>query len=173
MAGFPLVSYVLFCITIFSCLSVVSGQSPLQSPANTLSVPLKHNVNHRRQPHWEYYRTLQKYNIEVPERLREIINLKFPNKLTLEEGVYLGVPVAPDVLKVWAELRQIKEASLPSDSCLFSLTILLGSTIPAISHGGDLLWLAPIQIGTPPQTLYLDLDTGSTDTSVLFLKLYS
>ncbi|KAI2631739.1 secreted aspartic proteinase precursor [Xylaria nigripes] len=38
-----------------------------------------------------------------------------------------------------------------------------GST-PASSKDGDLLWLAPVSIGTPPQKLYVDLDTGSTDS---------
>ncbi|KAI1151780.1 aspartic peptidase domain-containing protein [Nemania diffusa] len=41
-----------------------------------------------------------------------------------------------------------------------------GSTgsVPANSKDGDLLWLAPVSIGTPPQELFVDLDTGSTDS---------
>ncbi|KAI1118126.1 aspartic peptidase domain-containing protein [Nemania sp. NC0429] len=41
-----------------------------------------------------------------------------------------------------------------------------GSTgsVPAKSKDGDLLWLAPVSIGTPPQELFVDLDTGSTDS---------
>ncbi|KAI0392501.1 aspartic peptidase domain-containing protein [Xylariaceae sp. FL0594] len=37
-------------------------------------------------------------------------------------------------------------------------------TVPADSREGDLLWLAPITIGTPPQKLFVDIDTGSTDS---------
>ncbi|GAP88973.1 putative peptidase A1 [Rosellinia necatrix] len=37
-------------------------------------------------------------------------------------------------------------------------------SVPAKSKDGDLLWLAPVSIGTPPQELFVDLDTGSTDS---------
>ncbi|KAI1425575.1 aspartic peptidase domain-containing protein [Xylaria sp. FL1777] len=37
-------------------------------------------------------------------------------------------------------------------------------SVSAKSKDGDLLWLAPISIGTPPQELFVDLDTGSTDS---------
>ncbi|KAJ8129353.1 hypothetical protein O1611_g4279 [Lasiodiplodia mahajangana] len=37
-------------------------------------------------------------------------------------------------------------------------------SVPAESKDGDLLWLAPVSIGTPPQKLFVDLDTGSTDS---------
>ncbi|KAI0205761.1 aspartic peptidase domain-containing protein [Astrocystis sublimbata] len=36
--------------------------------------------------------------------------------------------------------------------------------VPSESKDGDLLWLAPISIGNPPQELHVDLDTGSTDS---------
>ncbi|KAI1083768.1 secreted aspartic proteinase precursor [Whalleya microplaca] len=41
-----------------------------------------------------------------------------------------------------------------------------GGAVPADSRDGDLLWLSPIRIGSPPQKLYLDPDTGSSDTWV-------
>ncbi|RYO81461.1 hypothetical protein DL766_004049 [Monosporascus sp. MC13-8B] len=37
-------------------------------------------------------------------------------------------------------------------------------SVPATSEDGDLLWSAPVGIGTPPQILNVDMDTGSTDT---------
>ncbi|KAF2965464.1 hypothetical protein GQX73_g8111 [Xylaria multiplex] len=37
-------------------------------------------------------------------------------------------------------------------------------SVSAKSKDGDLLWLAPVSIGTPPQELFVDLDTGSTDS---------
>ncbi|KAI2631864.1 secreted aspartic proteinase precursor [Hypoxylon sp. NC1633] len=40
----------------------------------------------------------------------------------------------------------------------------IGGSAPADAHDGDLLWLTPVGIGSPPQQLYLDLDTGSSDT---------
>ncbi|KAI0910204.1 aspartic peptidase domain-containing protein [Ustulina deusta] len=37
-------------------------------------------------------------------------------------------------------------------------------SVSAKSKDGDLLWLAPVSVGTPPQKLFVDLDTGSTDS---------
>ncbi|KAJ2988530.1 hypothetical protein NUW58_g3924 [Xylaria curta] len=37
-------------------------------------------------------------------------------------------------------------------------------SVSAESKDGDLLWLAPVSVGTPPQELFVDLDTGSTDS---------
>ncbi|KAI0843492.1 acid protease [Hypoxylon sp. FL0890] len=41
-----------------------------------------------------------------------------------------------------------------------------GGSAQAASRDGDLLWLTPVGIGSPPQPLYLDLDSGSSDTWV-------
>ncbi|KAI1330574.1 aspartic peptidase domain-containing protein [Xylariaceae sp. FL0255] len=42
----------------------------------------------------------------------------------------------------------------------------VGGIVPAQPMDGDLEWIEPIDIGTPPQKLFLDLDTGSSDTWV-------
>ncbi|OTA96265.1 hypothetical protein M434DRAFT_19724 [Hypoxylon sp. CO27-5] len=42
----------------------------------------------------------------------------------------------------------------------------VGGAVQAASRDGDLLWLTPVAIGSPPQQLYLDLDSGSSDTWV-------
>jgi len=41
-------------------------------------------------------------------------------------------------------------------------------TTPAVPPNGfDWEFISPVDIGTPPQTVFLDLDTGSADLSVL------
>ncbi|KAI0154284.1 aspartic peptidase domain-containing protein [Xylariaceae sp. FL1272] len=39
-------------------------------------------------------------------------------------------------------------------------------TVQTISKEGDLLWITAVGVGSPSQQLYMDLDTGSTDTWV-------
>ncbi|KAI1820552.1 aspartic peptidase domain-containing protein [Xylaria intraflava] len=64
----------------------------------------------------------------------------------------------PDGLQEVVDKHRARMALLaaPSD-------VATGS-VPAKSKDGDLLWLAPVGVGTPPQKLYVDLDTGSTDS---------
>lgn len=38
-----------------------------------------------------------------------------------------------------------------------------GNNISGFAEANDREWLCPVQIGTPAQTVYLDLDTGSGD----------
>ncbi len=38
-----------------------------------------------------------------------------------------------------------------------------GSVIASPPYGYDYEYVCPVQLGTPPQTVFLDLDTGSGD----------
>lgn len=38
------------------------------------------------------------------------------------------------------------------------------ASVGAVPWKSELAWLVPFQIGTPPRTFYLDVDTGSSDT---------
>ncbi|KAI1496413.1 secreted aspartic proteinase precursor [Biscogniauxia marginata] len=113
-----------FWVSLFT----VATSSPILGKAatgKTLSIPLTHNADVPHHGPSEYYRTLKKFNFEIPERLQQIV-----------------------------DTHKAKTASNKASS---------GS---AVAHGGDLMWLTPVGIGTPAQTLNLDLDTGSTDTWV-------
>ncbi|KAH9907949.1 secreted aspartic proteinase precursor [Xylariomycetidae sp. FL2044] len=101
--------------------------SPLgKSTDSTLSIPITHNIKARRHGPTEYLRTLTKYNLPIPDGLREAVDSHhLSNKVAAgdEDG-----------------------------------------TVPTSSFQGDLMWLTNVGIGTPPQIIPLDLDTGSADT---------
>ncbi|KAK7756419.1 hypothetical protein SLS62_001645 [Diatrype stigma] len=60
----------------------------------------------------------------------------------------------PDALqKVIHKQQQANKAAVDQDG-----------SVPAIAKDGDLLWIAPVGVGTPPQELFIDMDTGSSDT---------
>ncbi|KAI1438601.1 aspartic peptidase domain-containing protein [Xylaria sp. CBS 124048] len=64
----------------------------------------------------------------------------------------------PDGLQETVEKHQAKTALLAA------LNDDPTGSIPTNSKDGDLLWLAPVGIGSPPQKLFVDIDTGSTDS---------
>jgi hypothetical protein len=45
----------------------------------TLSVPVSHNIHRVRNFHLEYYKTLAKYNLAIPEQLQKIAAASFKN----------------------------------------------------------------------------------------------
>lgn len=74
-------------VLVASLAACLSGTSTAASIADlgkrSISIPLKHNVHAKRDPHWEYYRTLQKYNIPVPGGLQDIVRSKLPHKFVV------------------------------------------------------------------------------------------
>ncbi|KAI0399215.1 aspartic peptidase domain-containing protein [Xylaria palmicola] len=103
---------------------------------NTFSVPLVHDADRRRHGPSEVLRTLRKYNLEIPSGLQEVVD-KHHAKMAILAAPNDGNTASPDYGT---------------------------GAVPAESKDGDLLWLAPVSIGTPPQELFVDLDTGSTDS---------
>lgn len=49
------------------------------------------------------------------------------------------------------------------NSSTAELTPIAGKNLSGFAEANDREWLCPVQIGTPAQTVYLDLDTGSGD----------
>ncbi|KAI1766527.1 secreted aspartic proteinase precursor [Hypoxylon sp. FL1150] len=117
-------------VAVAVCLSLLTTviSSPTLAPrgGKTISLPLAHNADIPRHGPTEYFKTLKKYNLTVPDGLPELVEVHKTYSKAIAGGI--------------------------------------GGSAPANSHGGDLLWLTPVGIGSPPQTLHLDLDTGSSDT---------
>ncbi|KAI0181301.1 secreted aspartic proteinase precursor [Hypoxylon sp. FL1284] len=114
-----------FCVSLFT--TAISSPTLDSKAGKTLSLPLRHSADVPRHGPTDYLKTLNKYKLNVPEGLQQVVDAhKATNNKTAAGGI--------------------------------------GGSAPADSNGGDLLWLTPVGIGTPPQLLNLDIDTGSSDT---------
>ncbi|KAK4207686.1 endothiapepsin [Rhypophila decipiens] len=69
-----------------------------------------------------------------------------------------GVELTPEIKKAVRMNPSVTEISLQKRS-----GNMTGTTPAVPPHGFDWEFISPVQIGTPPQTVYLDLDTGSAD----------
>lgn len=122
MAGFTLVCLVAaMWLTLFSALVA----SVPVSDGGTFSAPVASSLKRRGHvdPRVQYMRTLAKYNIPVPEKLKKIAT------------------------------RKMTKAALSDDG-----------GAQAVAEEDDMYFIAPVGIGSPPQVLYLDFDTGSSDS---------
>ncbi|KAM7210183.1 Aspartic peptidase domain containing protein [Rhypophila decipiens] len=69
-----------------------------------------------------------------------------------------GVELTPEIKKAVRMNPSVTGISLQKRS-----GNMTGTTPAVPPHGFDWEFISPVQIGTPPQTVYLDLDTGSAD----------
>ncbi|KAK8036997.1 Endothiapepsin [Apiospora marii] len=126
MAGFTHVCLVAaMWLTLFSAFVA----SVPVSGGGTFSAPVASSLKRRGHvdPRVQYMRTLAKYNIPVPEKLKKIA------------------------------MRKMTKTKA---------TLSANGGAQAVAEEDDLYFIAPVGIGSPPQVLYLDFDTGSSDSWV-------
>lgn len=124
MAGFTHVCLVaVMWLTLFSALVA----SVPVSGGGTFSAPVASSLKRRGHvdPRVQYMRTLAKYNIPVPEKLKKIATSKMAKS---------------------------------------KATLSTNGGAQAVAEEDDMYFIAPVGIGSPPQVLYLDFDTGSSDS---------
>lgn len=113
------------CLTFFS--AFVASVPVVDSSTFSASVASSIKRHAHVDPRVQYMRTLAKYNIPVPEKLRKI--------------------AAPKIAA-----SKLAEAKTDDDP------------LQTVSEDGDEYFIAPIGVGNPAQQLYLDFDTGSSDS---------
>ncbi|KAK4231613.1 aspartic peptidase domain-containing protein [Podospora fimiseda] len=122
-----------------------SPTSPQPSPPSQISftIPQLQNSHQSRNPLLALAHAYSKFSIPHPPNLKKALLLN-PNRPVFR------VPISPSNSKPF----------YPSSKRSLNKT---GSVLAVPPNGFDQEYISPIKIGTPPQTVFLALDTGSSD----------
>lgn len=105
-----------------------------------------------------YLRDVSTFSVPAKYNARYRFN---PHREWLKISQKYGVPL-PDRHQLTGGMIPVDKSSGPGKG-----------TVPAWNQTNDREYLSPVLVGTPPQLIHLDLDTGSADLSVPILPLFS
>lgn len=104
-----------------------------------------------------YLRDVSTFSVPAKYNARYRFN---PHREWLKISQKYGVPL-PDRHQLTGGIIPVDKSSGPGKG-----------TVPAWNQTNDREYLSPVLVGTPPQLIHLDLDTGSADLSVPILPLF-
>lgn len=146
---------------VFGLFLSLAGASPISGLSvrdGSFTVSAKRNPSYVPDGRAEYARALAKWGAEVPAELQRYVERVEGQckSFTIPPTVHDRWP-GLDASRTWiraVDVRVMEEAA--------DMRAPAGS-VGAMTISGDREYLTSVGIGTPPQTLALDLDTGSSD----------